>query len=128
MCLFEVLLFASDRLLVSCSRRNCLLEFCLLLVNFWNPSFHFRRTKRKETERMNKRRSEQPARRDLEQEGAAHPARRCESRTFVFTFSPGSLEANQTSLCQRTTLARSWLLSAARRNNIWLWERDREDV
>lgn len=87
----------------------------MLLVKFWNPGFHSGRTKtKKETDRMNQRRSEQPARTDLEQEGAAHPARRCESRTFVFTFSPGSLEANQTSLCQRTTLAHSWLLTSLR--------------
>lgn len=99
-------------------------------------------SKKKRKERANKKKRKRHARKDLEQTGrgwgmgggVAREARRCESRTFVFTFSQGSLEPNQTRLCQRTTLAHSWLLTslrqgrsaAALRNNILLSERKKK--
>lgn len=95
----------------------------------WESKFPFQTKKKRKSEQEEKKTARQE-RFGADRQGAAG-ARRCESRTFVFTFSQGSLEPNQTSLCQRTTLAHSWLLTSLRqgcsatalRNNILLSER-----
>lgn len=104
----------------------------------WESKFPFQTKKRKESEQEEKKTARQERfgadRQGVGDGGVAREARRCESRTFVFTFSQGSLEPNQTSLCQRTTLAHSWLLTslrqgrsaAALRNNILLSERKKK--
>lgn len=68
-CLKSLFLPLTDPL-CTCLWRNCAVEPwpCLLLVKFWNPSFHFKQ--KKKGGRMNKKkRREQHARKDLEQTG-----------------------------------------------------------